>query len=105
MASMWEILDPTNLEYDSSLGWMTSDSGSGPPSAYYGWVRNGYNNASSTNPGSGNCFSWTTGSDMYYGTRVRLPTNWTTAAVQSAPWEADAEACNSTVTHVWCVED
>ncbi|MBN1535557.1 MAG: hypothetical protein JW908_02410, partial [Anaerolineales bacterium] len=46
---------------------------------------------------------WTTGSDMYYGTRVRLPTNWTTAAVLSAPWEADAEACNSTVTRVWCV--
>ena len=105
MASLWEILDTTNLEYNSTLGLTLSDSGSGPPAAYYGWVRTGYLNASSTTPGTGNCFTWGSVSGSYSGTRVRLPANWAAAAVQSAPWEANAAACNSTDTRVWCVGD
>ncbi len=104
MASMWEIIDVSNLEYNSTLGLTLTDSGSGPPSVYQGWVRTGYNTASSTTPGQGNCLAWTSTVATNYGTTVRLPPDWTVAAAQSAPWEADAEACNVS-TRVWCVGD
>ena len=32
MASLWEILDPSNLRYNTTLGFTTQDSGFGPPS-------------------------------------------------------------------------
>ena len=32
MASLWEVFDPTNLAYDTTLGTTDQDSGSGPPS-------------------------------------------------------------------------
>jgi len=104
MASMWEIIDVSNLEYNSTLSYTLTDSGSGPPSVYQGWVRTGYNTASSTTPGQGNCLAWTSTVATNYGTTVRLPPDWTVAAAQSAPWEADAEACNVS-TRVWCVGD
>ena len=31
MASLWEIHDPSNLRYDTELGFTTDDSGFGPP--------------------------------------------------------------------------
>ena len=105
MASLWEILDVSNLEYNSTLGLTLQDSGSGPPNTYPGWVRTGYNSASSTTPGYGNCLAWTTTNNIYSGTRVRLPLDWTVAAEWSAPWEADAETCDHPSTRVWCVED
>ena len=104
-ASLWEILDTTNLEYNGTLGLTLTDSGSGPPNTYPGWVRTGYNSASSTTPGYGNCLAWTTTNNIYSGTRVRLPLDWTVAAEWSAPWEADAETCDHPSTRVWCVED
>ena len=43
MASIWEILDPSNLKYDTNRGRTLGDSGSGPPSlgAGVGWIRTG----------------------------------------------------------------
>jgi hypothetical protein len=41
MASLWEILDPSNLSYDTSLGATVADSGSGPPNGS-GWIRTGF---------------------------------------------------------------
>jgi hypothetical protein len=41
MASLWEILDPSNLSYDTSLGFTLADSGSGPPASSLGWIRTG----------------------------------------------------------------
>ena len=105
MASLWEIIDPSSLQYNGTLGSMPGDAGSGPPSSYYGWVRTGYASASSTTPGQGNCLAWNTNESIYSGTRVRLPVNWVVAGEQSAPWDADAQACNDTSTYVWCVED
>ena len=32
MASLWEILDPSNLRYNTELGYTRADSGSGPQS-------------------------------------------------------------------------
>ena len=104
-AALWEIIDTTNLEYDSTSGVTVSDSGSGPPTSYYGWVRTGYAGSTSTTPGKGNCDVWTSTDASDYGTIVRLPSDWTTAAEQSAPWEATYTSCNASGIRVWCVDD
>jgi len=53
-ASLWEILDPSNLKYDTDLGMVRDDSGQGPPSYVEGWVRTGYYSSTSSTPGYGN---------------------------------------------------
>ena len=103
-ASLWEIIDTTNLEYNSTLGQTRDDSGSGPPSNFYGWVRTGYGSATSTTPGEGNCSAWTSDSGSYYGTRARPPADWAAAAEQIALWEASVMTCDVAV-RVWCVGD
>lgn len=40
MASLWEIHDPSNLRYDTELGFVQDDSGFGPP-IEFGWIRTG----------------------------------------------------------------
>lgn len=105
-ASLWEIIDPSNLEYISAYGGETTpDAGSGPPSCYWGWVRTGYMSSVASTPGTGNCQVWTSTDSGDYGTHVRLPYNWTGTAKWPAPWEAEAVTCNDTMTRVWCVED
>ena len=50
-ASIWEIADPSALEYNTALGLPSPDSGQGPPTAInlwgnpfvtHGWIRTGY---------------------------------------------------------------
>ena len=105
MASLWEILDTTNLEYDATLGVTLGDSGSGPPTNFYGWVRTGYIAGSSTTPGRGNCDGWTSASASDYGTFVLLPRDWTAAAGLTAPWEVNYTSCDTGGIRVWCVAD
>ena len=52
-ASLWEILDPSNLEYDTKRGVTKDDAGSGPPAGSDGdgWIRTG--NFSNTGPTPG----------------------------------------------------
>jgi hypothetical protein len=59
MASLWEIYDPSNLTYDTSHpeAYVKADSGQGPPSLWYGWVRTGFDNSASSKPGAGNCLN------------------------------------------------
>ena len=100
-ASFWEILDTSNLVYNTTLGLYQGDSGSGPPSNWEGWVRTGYSSNSGTTPGQANCSAWggTTGN----GTTGRLPSNWT-AGGEMHVWDAGTAACGSPAK-VWCVED
>ena len=105
MASFWEIIDVSNLEYNGTLGYTRSDSGSGPPTGAYGWVRTGSDSDTSAMSGRGNCSAWTSGLDVDSGTRVQLPVDWTGAADLTAPWEAATVACSNPNTHVWCMED
>ena len=66
MASIWEILDPSNLLYDTAHGLTLADSGSGPPAGINGWVRSGAvaNRIYPQPPGwqgpPPNCDAWTT---------------------------------------------
>lgn len=103
MASMWELWNPSFLEYNSTLGETASDAGSGAPNSYTGWVRTG-NFSSSVDPaGTANCSAYTSNSGSAKGTVITLRTNWTTSNTVGA-WDAASIACNL-AARVWCVED
>jgi len=103
-ASLWEIMDPSNLKYDTALGYTWDDSGQGPPTYLgIGWVRTGISANISTTPGSGNCAVWTSSSSDYGGTVAYLPSNWG-AGQDIHVWEVDSALC-SNYLFVWCVAD
>ena len=103
MASLWEILDTTNLRYDTYWGDDRADSGEGPPTIDFGWVRTGYNSNNGSTPGQANCNGWTTTSGD--GTTVRLPDVWTDSTQQDVSvWDAGFRAC-SVGGQVWCAAD
>jgi len=101
MASLFEILDVTSLTYDTARGFSDEDSGSGPPSGEWGWIRTGhfaYNGFDI--PSLPNCLAWTTTDG--HGTQVSLPVVWG-AASSTSPWTAQSIAC-LTESRVWCVK-
>jgi hypothetical protein len=103
MASLWEILDPSNLVYNTSLGYNADDGGDGPSTSAWGWVRTGANNYTLDSVGQSNCGTWTSDSGSHYGTRINLPLTWT-SATDIGPWQVDTDDCASDI-RVWCVED
>jgi hypothetical protein len=107
-ASLWEILDTSNLEYDTILGDYQDDSGYGPLTSRRGWVRTGYNSASTGYPGQNNCLAWMTNDGAYQGTSAELPDQWTSTDPNEIPdigvWIVGNASC-STAIPVWCVED
>jgi hypothetical protein len=100
-ASLWEILDPSNLEYNSDLGRTRDDSGAGPPS-YDGWVRTGYSSNNGATAGQANCEAWSNNTSGY-GTRARVTSDWT-GTKHMHVWFVGTTGCGST-RYVWCVED
>ncbi len=102
-ASLWEILDTSNLKYNTDLGLMLEDSGDGPPSYLGGWIRTGYLSAWSSTPGIGNCDNWTYSFSHHSGTVAYLPIYWSVGG-NFNNWYVYDQACNATM-HVWCVED
>jgi hypothetical protein len=103
MASIWEILDVSNLQYDTKNGIVLDDSGSGPPTTVPGWIRTGFaNNISSNTPGVANCNAYTT--DNGNGTRIFLPADLNSASNVSSPWKANIASCGNQVP-VWCVQN
>jgi hypothetical protein len=104
MASLWEIVDPSNLAYNTALGRTEADSGQGPPTSYEsGWVRTGYDSSDSSTAGMGNCEAWTTGG-VDEGTLVNLPSQWTAGLGDIGVWEATNTPCQFGYP-VWCIED
>ena len=105
MASLWEILDPTGLRYDTQRGLNQADSGSGPPSDREGWVRTGHTAAAGTGgPGENNCDAHTSNSPGHEGTIVALSEDWEHVALDIATWKSSSAACNLQ-QRVWCVLD
>lgn len=116
MASMWEIVDPSNLKYDTTLGATTADSGFGPPTLVAvsaelifnrGWVRTGARSASLSagDPGTRNCDAYTSDGATAVGTVAWLPVDWATTVLHpTAPFDAEVARCN-TPQQVWCVQD
>lgn len=103
-ASLWEILDPSNLRYDITLGYVRNDSGHGPPTSARGWVRTGYNSDTGTTIGRANCGLWESKSESEYGTSAMLPSAWTASAPRVHVWGVATEVCNNAIP-VWCVSD
>jgi len=104
MASLWEIFDPSNLRYDTNLGVTRDDAGFGPPNGARGWIRTGFDTEGIPVPGAGNCFTWTSDSDIHFGSVVGLSNNWEGQSVVTSPWGAGSLQCNLGV-RVWCVQD
>jgi hypothetical protein len=102
-ASLWEILDPSNLKYNTTLGTINADSGQGPPALTLGWVRTGFGRSGSSTPGIGNCDGWDSNSDTDRGTRAYLASDWE-AGQDIYVWEVQTMRCDLG-TGVWCVED
>jgi hypothetical protein len=102
-ASLWEILDPSNLKYDTLLGDDLLDSGKGPPSFTSGWVRTGSSSNNNRNPGHANCSNWEL--ERGAGTVVSLTTNWTDSSNRDIfVWDAALQSCSENA-QVWCMED
>jgi hypothetical protein len=106
MASLWEILDVSNLvyAYNHPDAHVKVDSGNGPPSGWYGWVRTGWFSSGSTTAGTGNCLNWTSTSSANSAASVRLATAWETAPGDISTWDATSFTCNFSGP-VWCMED
>ena len=103
-ASLWEILDTSNLVYDDDLGVDAPDSGEGPPVTWSGWVRTGYYVDHSPTVGHANCDGWTSISGTeHYGTTARLPSSWS-AGGELHVWDVNLQDCD-VPGHIWCVED
>jgi len=106
MASMWEVLDPTVLRYDSELGVTTEDSGAGPPTERGGWIRTGKpSDLFSNSPGGASCAGYTTTNGS--GTQAILRAVWTvptTGELVQPWWRGTTPACSGT-HRVWCIED
>ena len=105
MASLWEIVDPSNLRYNTNLGDSRADSGMGPPSFSDGWIRTGYTSSIAPSVGQANCSTWSSSSAGDYGTVVGLPWDWTDANLQDVSvWNATPRQCSYTA-NVWCAAD
>ncbi len=106
MASLWEILSPSAMQYDTVLGGSAPDSGYGPPDNYQGWVRTGStSNVSTTDPGISNCALWTSNLRSDYGTRASLVPYWILDPNVVSPWLTGPSPCDTTFLGVWCVEN
>jgi hypothetical protein len=112
-ASIWEIADPSALEYNTGLGATGTDSGEGPPTQIWlfggssvalGWVRTGYGVGSWDTVGQANCSGWGTSDGLAWGTMANLPSDWTAGEQDIGVWNTEVRTCNSTL-RVWCVQD
>lgn len=104
MASLWEIFHTTNLRYDTTLGFTAADSGSGPPSDEYGWIRTGKAAATHDENGVANCDAYTSNSAQHWGSAASPEEDWETSGRAISPWQDLTTTCNLT-WQVWCVQD
>jgi len=110
MASLWEIIDPSSLQYDTQLGFTAADSGERPPNLIFapsftvGWIRTGNQANAAGGPGAANCSAWTTNSTSADGSEVALPNSWLADSQTTTPWVNTTFSCNNP-NRVWCVED
>ena len=105
MASLYEIIDPSNLTYNTALGRTSDDSGSGPPDNTGGWIRTGFSSSHDTTPGQGNCDAWTSNSVSDHGAAGGLNADWASSATVSGPWSIGGATTCSSERAVWCMQD
>ena len=104
-ASLWEILDPSGLEYDKDLGFTSIDSGDGVPTTGDGWIRTGYSSSTTGGPGQVNCTVWTDSSASSIGSVATIHPDWMNPGVHDVHiWNLYTLSCNQSL-RVWCVQD
>jgi hypothetical protein len=114
-ASLWEIFNMSNLQYNTTLGFTYPDSGSGPPANQLGWIRTGFVVSAGGDAGSANCTVWTSEDSSQHGTIVGLSSVWTFRVFSNAepdsaeynpvlPWIASDSNCLAPQP-AWCVQD
>jgi hypothetical protein len=101
VASLWEISDPSNLTYDTSLGFTWPHQANGPPNEYPGWIEIG---------GGSDCAGYTSPDPDVTGTAVRLPIGFElfgSAATPASPWQLyDAVVLSCGISlPVWCASN
>lgn len=103
MATLWDLLDPSNLVYDISRGYVHSpgDEGNGPPSGEEGWIRTGGVPSIGNGAGNGNCGLWSFAAADHYGTVAQLPNDWHTIEIKMGIWLTGDQECTTT-QRVWC---
>jgi hypothetical protein len=106
LASLWELREPSALEYDDARGLTTGDSGQGPPTTSYGWIRTGNDalGAFIDPPGEVNCLGGSSSSITNFGTAAALPVDWSAAPGPQSPWLVRTNTCNA-AQRAWCAED
>jgi hypothetical protein len=103
--ALWEIYEISNLRYDQTLGINNTDSGSGPPTGFAGWIRTGYSSNPSGLAGHSNCFGYSLNTPSVFGTLVEIPANWEdVSATKVGLWNTGTNSCASH-NHVWCVQN
>jgi hypothetical protein len=106
MASIFEIFDPSNLKYDTTLGLTLADSGSGPPAQKDGWIRTGRFEQATGVLGENNCNVWNSDFEFHYGSAVHL--SFGDVSFEIRGWNFGGPggytSC-ATSQHVWCVQD
>ncbi len=116
-ATVYEILDPTQLTYDADRGATATDQGSGPRARLRGWIRTGSGTSGAfPRAGEANCMNWSSPSLSLHGSVVSLggspvgtPTlqigNWDDGLLTLIPpWIGGTQECSFPAA-VWCVED
>ena len=103
-ANLYEIVDVSNLRYARYHpdAYFRNDSGMGPPTSSFGWVRTGFDINSSDVSGFSNCDLWTSTSPTDFGSEVSLHGDWETSL--GIGWRANSENC-AFANRVWCIED
>lgn len=95
MASVFEIADPSALRYETALGVVNADAGSGPPfgGGGFGWARGG------GTEGSLNCEVWTSDSGRGFWASYALLGAELTPGLQVTYQDCAYPAA------VWCIQD
>jgi hypothetical protein len=105
-ASMWELLDVSNLNYhyNHPYAMTRGDSGYGPPAERAGWVRTGTDGGWTGAAGQTNCLNWTDTGASNHGTAVYLWSDWNSTPGRLGPWSAMTVTCDWPIP-VWCVSN
>lgn len=99
-ASIWEIWDPSSLQYDTQLGLTLPDSGEGPPTEY-GWIRTG---GDLSDPDLGNCNAWGSDVSIFDGAVARPSRDLDASGPAIGAWQAVSSPCDQT-QRLWCVQE
>ena len=101
-ASALELLQVSNLTYNTQLGSIALDSGHGPPAGDFGWLRTGSAWWPGPGPSPDNCRNWTSSDIEDFGMVGFLFVDFGYANGNS--WNYGKEQCIDGA-RVWCVSN